>query len=174
MSAASNAAPVTHINVTIPIPLETYERIQEAWWQREARRGRQNPMPDGFLREVLQTAICLAQETTSSSPKLHRILQLVAAQCEEPVEAMVNGGNFAKFVFPRHCAMYLCWRLTGSSLPIIGRVFHRHHTSVLAAVRGVEKRRKRNPDFDAFLRSLELKLGVAGSGVATFTNGARL
>ena len=61
--------------------------------------------------------------------------------------------------FPRQVAMYLCRKLTDSSLPRIGEQFGgRDHTTVLHACDKVEAERKANPALDATLNSLVVKI----------------
>ena len=56
--------------------------------------------------------------------------------------------------------MFLCKRLTGKSLPAIGAQFGgKHHTTVLHAIRKIERMREQDKDFDkivqGFLESFE-------------------
>lgn len=58
--------------------------------------------------------------------------ELVAARREPPI------------VTRRWIAIYLCRELTSKSLPQIGRAFGQKHTSVMYAIRQVERLRKEN------------------------------
>ena len=65
-----------------------------------------------------------------------------------------------EIVVPRQVAMYLCKQLTTRSLPEIGRKFGgRHHSTVIHAVRQMEKERRRDPvlarDLDELTRRLK-------------------
>lgn len=64
---------------------------------------------------------------------------------------------------PRQIAMYLAKTMTTRSLPEIGRRFERDHTTVLHAVRTVERLRTEDAEIDADVRRLvsELKAGAA-------------
>ena len=54
--------------------------------------------------------------------------------------------NAKPIVVPRQIAMYLCKELTNQSLPQIGKDFgNKHHTTVLHAIRRIEKLRKNDP-----------------------------
>lgn len=56
----------------------------------------------------------------------------------------------------RHVAMYLARRITGRSLARIGREFGgRDHTTVLLAIRKIEKLRTADSDLDALLATVE-------------------
>jgi chromosomal replication initiator protein len=69
--------------------------------------------------------------------------------------------NNAKHIsFPRQVAMFLCKRLTDKSLPAIGAQFGgKHHTTVLHAIRKIDRMRDQDKDFDkliqGFLESFE-------------------
>jgi chromosomal replication initiator protein len=48
-------------------------------------------------------------------------------------------------VFPRQIAMYLCRKLTDSSLPVIGKAFGgRDHSTVIHSIHVVEKKLENN------------------------------
>ena len=54
--------------------------------------------------------------------------------------------NAKPIVVPRQIAMYVCKELTNQSLPQIGKDFgNKHHTTVLHAIRRIEKLRKDDP-----------------------------
>lgn len=56
---------------------------------------------------------------------------------------------------PRQVAMYISKKMTPRSLPEIGRIFGgRDHSTVIHAVRTIEKLRESNPDMDADVRAL--------------------
>lgn len=59
---------------------------------------------------------------------------------------------------PRQVAMYLCKTLTSRSLPHIGSRFGRDHTTILHAVRKIERLRKDDIRLDAELRELERRI----------------
>ncbi|HHX28819.1 MAG: chromosomal replication initiator protein DnaA [Bacillota bacterium] len=64
--------------------------------------------------------------------------------------------------FPRQVAMYLCRKLTDSSLPRIGEQFGgRDHTTVLHACDKVDTQRKANPDLEETLNTLIAKIKEA-------------
>jgi chromosomal replication initiator protein len=50
---------------------------------------------------------------------------------------------------PRQICMYLCKKVTGSSLPQIGREFgDKHHTTVLHSINKIEELRQRDRDLN--------------------------
>lgn len=71
----------------------------------------------------------------------------------------------AHFVNARWTSMYLSSELTGYSLSKIGKFFHRDHTSVLHALREVEKWKLNNDR--RFMHVMALEAGLA-SRVAAF------
>ena len=63
--------------------------------------------------------------------------------------------NSRRVAEPRQIAMYLCRKLTESSLPQIGKEFGgKHHTTVLHSVRKIEKVRKTDPRTNAIVKKL--------------------
>jgi len=60
---------------------------------------------------------------------------------------------------PRQVAMYISKKMTPRSLPEIGRTFGgRDHSTVIHAVRTIEKLRESHPDMDADVRALMRQL----------------
>lgn len=71
---------------------------------------------------------------------IEAIQKAVATKYSVPVEELTSASRRRELSQPRHIAMYLARKLTGSSLPEIGRKFGgRDHSSVLAGCRNVEK-----------------------------------
>jgi chromosomal replication initiator protein len=56
--------------------------------------------------------------------------------------------------------MYLCRKLTKSSFPEIASRFNKDHSTVISAVRKVEKLREEQPGVNRELLELESKLGA--------------
>lgn len=66
-------------------------------------------------------------------------VKIAAERSGISIGQILSNCRSADIVRPRHCAMYAAWR-AGKSLPVIGRaVGGRDHTSVLHAVRKVER-----------------------------------
>lgn len=55
----------------------------------------------------------------------------------------------------RHIAMYLSVRLLGCSYPEVGRAFGRDHTTVMYAVKKLEKRGRGRTKTNRFLKEIE-------------------
>lgn len=62
--------------------------------------------------------------------------------------------------FPRQIAMYLCTKLTILSLPTIGRLFDRDHTTILHARNKIERMRQTDAKLNAEIEALVEKLGT--------------
>ena len=66
----------------------------------------------------------------------------------------------AKVVRARQIAYYLSKKLTGKSLPEIGRrIGDRDHTSVLSGIRKIERMRPVDPELDTDIRTIATRLG---------------
>lgn len=91
------------------------------------------------------------------------VAQIKRVVCEHfriPVEEMVSARRSRKVARPRQIAMYLTKRLTPKSLPDIGRQFgHRDHTTVIHAVRVVERMMGEDHNFKDEITTLAEELG---------------
>jgi chromosomal replication initiator protein len=109
----------------------------------------------------------LARETLrdflpSESPAatIDSIMKLVSNYYNMPVSDLKAKNNSQQIAFPRQIAMYLCKKLTDCSLPEIGRRFGgKHHSTVIHAIKKIEKKRAQERDFDKlqdnFMQSLK-------------------
>ncbi len=89
---------------------------------------------------------------------LGRIITACAAEFGQPIEEVLGEGRRAEAIEARHAAMALGRRLLGYSLPRIGRVMRRDHTTVLSAIRGVERRAAEDPEYAARLDALAARI----------------
>jgi chromosomal replication initiator protein len=82
------------------------------------------------------------------------IQKLVANHYNLKVTELKSKNNSQQIAFPRQVAMYLCKRMTESSLPEIGRRFGgKHHSTVIHAIQKVEKKRSNEKEFDRLVES---------------------
>ncbi len=63
-----------------------------------------------------------------------------------------------ELIRPRQVAMYLAKELTKHSLPTIGRVLERDHTTILHGCRRIAKLRQQDPQLDAEIKALVERL----------------
>lgn len=87
-------------------------------------------------------------------PTPPRILQAVANYYSIPVEQIVGSRRSKDTVQPRQVSMYLVRELTNYSLPEIGKVFSRDHTTVLHSINKIEDERKNSSEMDGILKTL--------------------
>jgi chromosomal replication initiation ATPase DnaA len=93
-------------------------------------------------------------------PHVADIQRRVAETFGIPLSEMYSARRAREVARPRQVAMYLAKRLTLQSLPAIGRMFgNRDHTTVIHAVRQVERFLKEDPEFRA-------KVADAAEGLA--------
>jgi chromosomal replication initiation ATPase DnaA len=90
--------------------------------------------------------------------RIASIQALTAEHFSIPVAEMTSARRFRSVARPRQVAMYLCQRHTPRSLPEIGRRFHRDHTTVIHAIKAVERLRASDSEFDQQVRELEARL----------------
>ena len=102
---------------------------------------------------------CLPPSAQKRRITVAEIKAVVSRFYRVPISEMVSARRGHDVAHPRQVAMYLAKTRTPRSLPHIGRMFGgRDHTTVIHAIRAVEKRRRASPEYDAALRDLEARL----------------
>lgn len=124
--------------------------------------GNQELMPENTIIDDKDCGVDV--ETTTQSPQhLGKVqeIQRFVADCYGISHAdMLSHKRPASVILPRQVAMYLAKSLTSLSLPAIGRRFKRDHTTVLYAVRKVEKRLKRDAKLAAYVEDITRQLSA--------------
>jgi len=90
----------------------------------------------------------LPQERT---PTPADIIRFVAQHYGIRVSDIKGKSNRRSIALPRQVAMHLIRTTLELSFPEIGKIFSKHHTTVIYAIENIDKIRKSNPDFDATL-----------------------
>ena len=81
------------------------------------------------------------------------IIRFVAQHYGVRVADLKGRSNRRSIALPRQVAMFLIRDILEISFPEIGKIFSKHHSTVMYAVDNVRKMRLSNPDFDATLTS---------------------
>ena len=81
------------------------------------------------------------------------IIRFVAQHYGIRVADLKGRSNRRSIALPRQVAMYLIRNILELSFPEIGKIFSKHHSTVMYAVDNVQKMRQSNPDFDSTLTS---------------------
>jgi len=81
------------------------------------------------------------------------IIRFVAQHYGIRVADLKGRSNRRSIALPRQVAMYLIREILEISFPEIGKIFAKHHSTVMYAVETIQKMRQSNPDFDATLTS---------------------
>ncbi len=81
------------------------------------------------------------------------IIRFVAQHYGVRVADLKGRSNRRSIALPRQVAMFLIRDILEISFPEIGKIFAKHHSTVMYAVDNVQKMRLSNPDFDATLTS---------------------
>lgn len=109
----------------------------------------------------------MAQETLHDifgsderSVTIEMIQKLIADHFKMRVQDLKSKNNSKSVAMPRQICMYLCKKLTGASLPQIGREFgDKHHTTVLHSIHKIEDLRQvdreLNKSIQGFLESFK-------------------
>ena len=119
---------------------------------------------EGLQQEVarltarLQAMMREDQSPLMTSGRIKPVISAVAKYYRVSLRDIASFRRANEVVRPRQVAMYLAKMLTKHSLPAIGRVFERDHTTVLHAIRRMETLRRLDPDLDAEIRELTERL----------------
>jgi chromosomal replication initiator protein len=131
-----------------------------------ARRVRENVRElEGYLNRVLVyltlTASPASVESARSalSPILPEertitpaeIIRFIAHHYGLKVSDLKGRDNRRSVAFPRQVAMYLIREILNLSYPEIGKLFVKHHSTVMYSIETISENRRSNPSFDATL-----------------------
>ncbi len=104
-----------------------------------------------------------AMERGDESPlvapgRIKPVISAVAKYYRVSLRDLISFRRTRNVIRPRQVAMYLARALTKHSLPAIGRVFERDHTTVLHGCRQIAILRQRDPGLDAEIHELTTRL----------------
>jgi chromosomal replication initiator protein len=94
----------------------------------------------------------VASESTNTT--IERILNEVSNKFKVSVEDLKSRKRTSNIASARHSAIYIIKKLTNSSLPAIGRMFGRDHTTVMNSLDAVEKRMATEPTYDQQIKEI--------------------
>lgn len=132
----------------IPLPKVLEEALQQEPLRQEA---------------VLTPTLCPTCGAPVGETRLMitHIQALVAAYYQVPVREMTSSRRYKQVCYPRQVAMYLASELTPKSLPDIGRRFGgRDHTTVIHAIKAVQKRMLADAEIEADVKALRERLAA--------------
>lgn len=113
---------------------------------------------EALEHSILKTFI--RQEESITRLTCADIQKAVCAHCDVRMEDLLGSGRTRDIAIPRQIAMFLCRKLTPSSLPDVGRAFNRQHSTVLYSCSTVQDLFKGNdPQTVATLKSIAAALG---------------
>lgn len=89
--------------------------------------------------------------------KALHIIRITAAACGVSTESMPGRRRDDRHAMARQCATWLIRRNTALGYPTIGRVLHKHHSTLIHGYDRIEQRCQRQPQFFRWLQELEKK-----------------
>lgn len=108
--------------------------------QRKAVPVPRNPEPDYWHQMWFFDLVFGKAISTSAAPKVEDIIRAVCHEFGVSKIDLIGCRRNREIVRPRQVAMYLAKKVTGRSLPEIGRrMGGRDHTTALAAIRRIEE-----------------------------------
>lgn len=110
------------------------------------------PLSVDLARETLKDIL----PNTDRRATAAEIIKLVARHYGLKVSEIKSRNNSRQIVFPRKVAMSILRTLTDLSYPEIGKLFNdKHHSTVIAAVRDIERLREIDPDLDRTIQTIQ-------------------
>jgi len=110
------------------------------------------PLSVDLARETLKDILPVLDRRTTAA----EIIKFVARHYGLKVSEIKTRNNSRQIVFPRKVAMNLLRQLTDLSYPEIGKLFlDKHHSTVISAVKDIERLRTSDPDLDRTLQSIQ-------------------
>ena len=105
---------------------------------------------------------CISDMITGAEPvsvMIEKILNLVTGRYGVTVEELKSKRRSTNLTAPRHIAIYLIRTMTDMSLPAIGKVFQRDHSTIINSLETVENKIKTNAAYETEIKDLinELK-----------------
>ena len=98
------------------------------------------------------------KENPGLNPTPDMIIREVSRYYSIPVEKLQGSGRSKDMVLPRQVAMYLVREMTDYSLPEIGKVFSRDHTTVLHSINKIEHYLKETSQMDNIIKTLKANI----------------
>ena len=89
-----------------------------------------------------------------TAPDVETIQQAVAAKFGITIAQLRSRNNSRNVSQPRQVAMYLCKRLTDSSLIQIAKAFQKHHTTVMHGIKNTEQRLQGDSELNSQVEEL--------------------
>ena len=100
---------------------------------------------------------CLSDQVVASEPAsvtVEKILNEVGNHFQVQQSDLKSRKQTSGIATARHVAIYLIRELTDLSLPAIGRIFSRDHTTIMNSYDTVKKRFEQNPSFEKEVKTL--------------------
>jgi len=101
--------------------------------------------------------LCISDLLTGSEPitiTVDKILDKVSKKYGIPIDEIKGRKRTKEIAIARHVAVYIMRNVTDMSLPSIGKIFSRDHTTIIASIEAIEKEIKNNPIFEMDINDL--------------------
>lgn len=100
---------------------------------------------------------CISDQVVGSEPvntTVDKILTVVSNKFNVSVDDIKSRKRTSNIASARHTSIYIIKKLTNSSLPAIGKLFGRDHTTVMNSLDAVEKRIAAEPAYDQQIKEI--------------------
>lgn len=146
---------------TLATSMPTNVRRLEGAMTRVAALGSllREPVTDSLVGRALERP-AVAEAGGGARPTIEAVRDAVAASCGLSAADLTSKTRTVRVAHARQVAMYLSRELVGASMPAIGRAFNRDHTTVLHAIRTVERRSDPGSETAKTIHSAREELGA--------------
>ena len=110
------------------------------------------------LKLAKEAVADIFKENPGLNPTPEMIIREVSRYYCIPVEKLQGSGRSKDMVLPRQVAMYLVREMTDYSLPEIGKVFSRDHTTVLHSINKIEDYLKNTSEMENIIKTLKANI----------------
>lgn len=157
------------MNLQIPQDVQTYlaEKLKNNIRQLEGALKKMSAYTSltGNPINLNAAKSCVADVISGTEPTsvtVDRILELVAKKYNVSVDDLSGSKRSKEIVVPRHIAIYMIRNVTQLSLPAIGKLLNRDHSTVLSSIETIEKRMAAEPVLDQEIRDMIAEIKKEG------------
>ena len=159
LAILKNKAKMVGINIPLPVLQFLAENLHSNIRQLEGavkKIGAQSFLSGAPVTEDMAKA-CIAELIAGSEPvsqTVERIISKVAASYGLTAADIKSSKRTKDIAYARHICIYIIRTITDMSLPAIGRIFGRDHSTVMASIQVIENNKQKSPLLEVEIKEL--------------------
>jgi chromosomal replication initiator protein len=115
-------------------------------------------LPDEKIIEILQSRL---QKLSAEAIVPEKIIETICEYYGQEKKDILSKSRRAEYILPRHISMYLLHEIAGLTKSQVGKIFSTNHTTVIAAVKKMKDKMKKDNNFllivDNFRKKFEFQ-----------------